>query len=167
MDTQPHEPETPDDDAQLPEALRRELAAMYGQRVDVPHTVDDAVLLETRRRLGRNGSRPGVLRRIGPWALPGAVAAAVGLVAWLGTMPFRGGSQSAVPPVAADIDRSGRVNILDAFALARRIDRREPLEPRWDVNGDGAIDRADVDAIGQKAVELPDQLPGTGAEGRL
>jgi len=45
-----------------------------------------------------------------------------------------------------DIDRSGRVDILDAYGLALRI-RKGEREPRWDLSGDGVIDARDVETL--------------------
>jgi hypothetical protein len=46
------------------------------------------------------------------------------------------------------------VDILDAFLLARRIENDESLSGDWDVNGDRAVDSADVDAVAMAAVRL-------------
>ena len=54
-----------------------------------------------------------------------------------------------------DLDQSGRVDILDAFALARQLDS-DVVPTHGDFNGDGIVDRADVDAIAMAAVRLPD-----------
>ncbi len=59
------------------------------------------------------------------------------------------------PAVAGDLDRSGRVTILDAFALARQLDSGSSPAAS-DFNGDGLIDRGDVDAIAMLAVRLPE-----------
>ncbi|MBN1123820.1 MAG: hypothetical protein JXA82_02355 [Sedimentisphaerales bacterium] len=56
--------------------------------------------------------------------------------------------------VAQDIDRNGRVDIRDALKLARRIETAEPIRPEWDLNHDGAVDQADVDAVAYAAVRL-------------
>ena len=53
-----------------------------------------------------------------------------------------------------DIDGNGRVDILDAFTLARHIEARQPAEAMWDFNGDGLIDRRDVDTVALAAVRL-------------
>lgn len=45
-----------------------------------------------------------------------------------------------------DIDRSGQVDILDAYGLAFRIQRGE-RDPRWDLTGDGVIDARDVETL--------------------
>ena len=65
-----------------------------------------------------------------------------------------------VPAIAArvtakeDIDQDGRVDILDAFALARHIESPRETVGEWDMNGDGTVDRADVDVIARAAVSL-------------
>lgn len=53
-----------------------------------------------------------------------------------------------------DLDRSGRVDILDAFFLARQIEKQLELQNQWDVTGDGTINQKDVDAIASTAVRV-------------
>lgn len=53
-----------------------------------------------------------------------------------------------------DLDRSGRVDILDAFFLARQIEKQLELKNQWDVTGDGTINQKDVDAIASTAVRV-------------
>ncbi|HSV99962.1 MAG TPA: dockerin type I domain-containing protein [Sedimentisphaerales bacterium] len=53
-----------------------------------------------------------------------------------------------------DLDGNGRVDILDAFRLAKGIESRGPTTAEWDVNGDGRIDRDDVDDVAFAAVRL-------------
>jgi len=57
------------------------------------------------------------------------------------------------PPVLEDIDHNGRVDVLDAFAVARGIKLRQ-TQPTWDVNGDRVIDQRDVDQIANRAVRV-------------
>jgi hypothetical protein len=54
----------------------------------------------------------------------------------------------------ADIDQNGRLNILDAFKLARNIEAGLHLERTWDINGDGLVNREDVDKVAFAAVSL-------------
>jgi len=56
--------------------------------------------------------------------------------------------------ISRDIAGNGRVDILDALALARSIKDNRVTDQPWDFNGDGAIDRQDVDAVAQTAVRL-------------
>jgi hypothetical protein len=55
---------------------------------------------------------------------------------------------------AEDIDQNGRVDILDAFKLAKHIESADRTETTWDLNGDGLIDRSDVDIVANAAVRL-------------
>lgn len=83
-------------------------------------------------------------RRIALVGSPLAAAAAIALVFVL--------SRPAADP--ADLDRDGRITILDAFALARSLDAGQPTRPGWDRNGDGVVNRSDADAIALAAVSL-------------
>jgi len=60
------------------------------------------------------------------------------------------------PPAAIreDIDGNGRLDILDAFALARHVVGEEPVKMEWDLNRDGVVDAADVDDVAYAAVRL-------------
>ena len=56
--------------------------------------------------------------------------------------------------ISVDIDGNGRVDILDAFKLARDIESAEKAEMKWDINGDGFVNRSDVDFVAFAAVRL-------------
>jgi len=99
------------------------------------------------------------------WAVPPSAAAAV--IMWAVFNPFVTPDVEHLPlfeavgPLATrqladhrDIDGNGRVDILDALALARNIKDNRVAEQPWDFNGDGAIDRQDVDTVAQSAVSL-------------
>jgi hypothetical protein len=60
----------------------------------------------------------------------------------------------AIAQEQADIDRNGKVDILDAFTLARHLEADRPTDAMWDFNGDGLIDRRDVDMVALAAVRL-------------
>ena len=133
----------------IPESLSADLAEAFGTTVDVPQEVDDRVLAIAHEQLARRPLRGHF--RAWRWALPGAAvgaglaaAAAVAMLLWTG-------------PVRGDIDRNGRVDILDAFALARKVEASSPADPDWDINRDGVVDAADVDAIAMKAVALTER----------
>lgn len=69
-----------------------------------------------------------------------------------------------------DVDRSGRVDIVDAYLVARRLKSMQAPDPKWDFNGDGRIDGADVDFIATRAVRLgpPQKAQGrTGTEMKI
>ena len=63
-----------------------------------------------------------------------------------------------------DVNGDGRVDILDALALQRKIDGHERLSPKWDINGDGRVNERDVWAIAMYVVQpLAAALPSGGA----
>ena len=169
-------PNQPDDLANevLPDALVRDLRSAYARDVRVPHAVDAAILDQARagfarRRRFRLAVR-GVLVAAG-----GAAAAAVVLLAVRFSGPDTGASSQpplarqpqALPPAPAaavarveDVDRSGRVDILDAFVVARLVDLQDQLDqPTYDVNRDGKVDLSDVDRIATAAVDTSAPRP--------
>jgi len=131
------------DEAELlaPQRLTDDLSALYRVDLAVPTEIDDAVRAMSRRHFAARTR----VRYVGRWLAAAAVAAVVLVVFWAATMRGR---------PREDIDGSGRVDILDAFALARAIDQKTPTKRQWDVNADGAVNRADVDAIALAAVRL-------------
>jgi len=160
-DLERQDPETPE----LPDALRRALVGLHEPAVSVPREIDRAVLRDARLVFGRRrrlwiGTR---------WAA--AVLAAAAMVVIVvrlfvtGTSPQRGGLAAAGsggrPQLAqlADVNRDTKVDILDAYVVARHIARHEPLDPAWDVNGDGVVDQKDVDVIANMAVQASNPEP--------
>ena len=71
-------------------------------------------------------------------------------------VPAPTADQAPVRPedLPEDIDANGRVDIVDALVLARRVVDREPLPTRWDFNRDGRVDRSDADVVAILAVRL-------------
>ncbi len=57
-------------------------------------------------------------------------------------------------PVAlvGDVNGDGKVDILDAYLVARAIATHASLNPAWDVNRDGVVDQKDVDWIANTSV---------------
>ena len=53
-----------------------------------------------------------------------------------------------------DIDHNGRVDILDAFTLAKQIESDRYNEADCDINGDGIVDNKDIDTVALAAVRL-------------
>lgn len=135
-----------------PQRLRDDLSALYGPKRDVPAEVDAGLLDAAQRHFVRTRRARLVLRAVGV----GAAAASIMLVVWFA----RSGGQVAntpVPSVAAareDIDGNGRIDIRDALLLAQRMKMDRSTRPDWDINGDGVIDRRDVDTIAMAAVRL-------------
>ena len=121
------------------------------------------------------GERPRRARGTGRrWAMAGSVAASflVGVVFWRMQTPVKearlaptapAGGVAVMAPVADDIDGSGGVDILDAFALARMA-RRAGTQPAADTPGDvrARVARTDrtpaaqarIDALAMRVVAL-------------
>jgi hypothetical protein len=53
-----------------------------------------------------------------------------------------------------DLNHDGNVDILDAFMLAKKLQSAPLSDPGLDMNGDGVIDRRDVETIAAHAVSL-------------
>lgn len=155
-DTQPGQPAPDQADPVIPHRLAAELGRLNAPSggLSVPPGFDDAVLAMSRARLRpRPVSR--LLLRVGTGL---AAAAALGLVAWLawqvgpggqGGWPSGRGGQSQLA-----LDATGRVDIVDAFVLARRLRDGAAVDPSWDVTWDGEIDQQDVDRLKAMAVQL-------------
>lgn len=154
-----HNAQNQENDADLPDALAGDLAELYRTPVVVDRSVDELVLARAREHVATYRGRR---RRTLVWSWGGAGAAiaamvTVGALLW----GLRSGAPSEltaprlVATIKEDIDRSGRVDILDAFALARHIDAGHSMQSQWDINDDGSINRVDVDAVAQVAVRLP------------
>lgn len=158
-------------DAEAAQRLSRALRAALGSAPEVSPDRDARILQAASGRLGELRRRAEV-RRVPSrsprwrWAPALATAAAVLLLVWVqldGTGRGRrrpvGGTASDHPlrmgDAALDLDGTGRVDVLDAFFLARQIEQGAPLERQWDVDGDGQVARGDVDRIARAAVRLP------------
>jgi hypothetical protein len=125
------------------------MAALNKAPVFVPPRVDEAILAHARRHLASR--QPERTPRL-TWAWWAAAAAAVAFGAWI-SQPLLS-RRSARPPtvVREDINGDGRVDILDAFALARGLDQATVRQP--DLNDDGRVDRRDVDWLAGRVVQL-------------
>ena len=127
----------------------KEKASRLADRI--PPETDRAVLafIDKRARDIREAPRKTRTLRWAAWVAAAALAAAVGVWTISG-----GRRQASVPPVAEDIDRSGTVDILDAFLMARTLERDAERPAFWDLNGDGRVDGSDVDLVARKAVAV-------------
>ena len=146
------------EDPRLPDALLTVLRQLHPPGPSVPPELDDQILRDARatyRARQRTWTR---LRRIGA----GLAAAAVLALAIRVYMPSdHHASPAARPQLAqlADTNHDGRVDILDAYTVARHIARHEALDPAWDINGDGVVDQKDVDLIAGMAVQTDREAP--------
>ncbi|HUT28443.1 MAG TPA: dockerin type I domain-containing protein [Sedimentisphaerales bacterium] len=148
-------------DLEAGQKLSTDLKALFEPQGSVPPQVDRAIMDRANKRFVRRGRRL-VVR----WAGSAAAAAAVIILVLLvdpshkrtsrqAAESFDAGKTSlAAADLPPDIDRSGRVDILDAFKLARHIKAGGQPNKKWDMNGDGLVDRKDVDLVAFAAVRL-------------
>ena len=149
-------------EVELPEVVTSALKARYGAVPAVSPETDRAILADAQRHLS---ARVPPVRRYRRWvswrwaAIGSTIAAAsVAMLVWT-TQPMSPRSESPVAlqsPLPQtddnDVDRNGRVDILDAFAIARQIRSGDPRAR--DVNHDGRLDQQDVDLVAREAVML-------------
>jgi hypothetical protein len=162
-----HNKQFDDLDRHVSDRLRKDLRDLFEPPGAVPPRVDEAILEQASRRLAK--PRRLILRL--RWAA-GIAAAAVIVI---GVVLHNTNPQSEIrnpksfgPALTedwADIDGNGRVDILDAFRLARYIEARGPMDTRWDLNGDGRVDQDDVDLVAFAAVHLGPEPQARRGEG--
>jgi hypothetical protein len=135
----------------LPDAFRSAMRSRYGPVPEVPPEIDRAILADARQHLLTNA--PIIKRRrFNAWkvaAFASTMATAAVLFLAFSPRSVDGPRES----VAQDLDGNGRVDILDAFVMAREI-RSGRGQSIHDVNGDGQLDQTDINEIAQKAVML-------------
>jgi hypothetical protein len=144
-------------DLRISSKLSADMKALFQPQVGVPPEVDRAVMDHANKHFAAMQS--GKRRRLRVhWAWRIAAAAAVIILAFSLDLTKQTGPAtdhfSVSKTQAVDIDRNGRVDILDAFKLARHIESADHSETEWDINGDGLIDRNDVDMVALAAVRL-------------
>lgn len=152
------EPDECDDEPRAPaalvEALRR---AERARAIDPARTraVDDAIRAAARAHLrAAPALRRTRLRRLAP--LAAALAASLLVIFALrdGPQVERSAAPAAPAALAADLDGSGRVDVVDALHLARRLDSGASPLDAWDLDGDGGVSRDDVEYVARLAVRL-------------
>jgi hypothetical protein len=149
-------------DRDVSDRLRQDLQGLFQPPGAVPPRVDKIIVDQARRQLAQ--PRPLIIRL--RWAAGITAAAAV---VTIGMILYQGPNHQSsivnhqsVAEGRADIDGNGRVDILDAFQLARSIEARGRVAPQWDLNGDGRVDQDDVNLVALAAVRLDSGLRGEG-----
>jgi hypothetical protein len=156
-------------DLKVSEEFKADLGNMFRPQSSISPEVDRAILDRAGRKLIRPRRRHSIIRRIGIVA----ATAAVIILAFsldLSRQPRQGTPVTYFAEAkSADIDHSGRVDILDAFKLARQIESANNSESilslrkqGFDMNGDGLVNRDDVDIVAMAAVSLPLHKQGPG-----
>ena len=134
--------------------LGADLKRLYRREIPASPEQDEAILNLARRETARRGWMRRAVR-----LAPFAAAAMIGMVVWLNHGPSE--QQLAVSHQpggvtdSRDLNQDGRVDILDAMLLAKRLEQGGTPARTPDLTGDGIVDRADVDAIALAAVALP------------
>ena len=155
----------PADAPEAPAGLVEALGGLYRAGPAVPVEVDRAILSEARAGYARRRRFWLAARAVGA-ASAAAAAIVIAVVAYRGRGPAGSGpvaaTQGAVSAVPGDMDGSGRVDILDALVLAKKVQANPAGAPgsREDVNGDGELDRRDVDRVAEIAVSVGDAKGG-------
>lgn len=136
-----------------PPQLKAGLADLFGSAPAVSRFTDEKILAAARQEsIGRNRRRWMIRYAIGSIA----AAAAVILIAIKTTHREQrmASSPSAAVASAEDVNRDGKLDILDAYFMARKVADNQPLAKEWDFNNDGAIDNRDVDVVAFSAVKI-------------
>ena len=146
---------------QGPKALAKlatDLKGLHKEHIFVPPKVDESILNAAREHL-KETSRESAEQEASaqPWIpqwTPWVAAAASLMLLLFLTLPGEKQPTISVAKISPmDINEDGQVDILDAFTLASRIEHRT-LKEKWDINGDGQINQADVEEISAFAVKL-------------
>ncbi len=149
---------SPEENDKRHEALGKALReAEERTRVFVPRTLDETILKEAREHFqGPPASAPAfwsarAMRRFWIVGIPTFATAII--------FAFILINHRAPQLAREDINGDGRVDILDALALAKAIEGKNDNE-RFDQNGDRQLDDSDVRAVAMAAVRV-DRKPGT------
>ncbi len=120
---------------------------------EIPQSRHD-VILELAHERARLARAAGQKPRIPRWLVPAAAAAAA-IIMVVALPDWRNADQvTAGAALAGDVNGDGSVDIIDALALARRLESDGEAAAQWDLNGDQRVDRGDVEQIAMLAVSL-------------
>ena len=136
-----------------PPALKNALG-LFGSTPAVSHSMDQQILAAARAQSARRHRMRWMIR----YAIGSVAAAAAAILIAINT-PHRSARMkmnSDATPLASseDINRDGKLDILDAFFMARKVAGNEPMTSQWDFNHDGIVDNKDVDVVALAAVKI-------------
>ncbi len=140
-------------DGEEPKAPAKLVAALKeppSRRVFVPPAVDRTILAAAQRHLNKPETAGfGFFRS---WLVWPTVATAC--LALAGVIYFLNQPEAPARFAREDLNHDGRVDILDAFQLARDVRSGTKLPANLDLNGDGVVDSRDARFIASDAVKL-------------
>ncbi len=144
----------PNEGLEAPPGLVSALKRLPRQPIFIPPTLDEAVLRAARGHLRKRQVPRLKWLRLMPW-----VAATTAAILLLAVMPHllrksADDQTGGFAPRREDLNHDGRVDILDAFSLARRVKSGEILNSQFDLNGDGVVDERDVAILAARVVRL-------------
>lgn len=148
-------PDWPNDEAlEAPPELISALKRVANPQLFIPRTVDEAILRAADRHLtGRKEEKFRWFYLLKWLSAAAALLLLLALIPQLLRHPTAAPDQ--VPGFAReDINHDGKVDILDALALARRVRDHTTDNLQLDVTGDGVVDERDVAAVAASAVSL-------------
>jgi hypothetical protein len=140
------------DGLEAPPELVSALKRLSKPPIFIPAMIDDAIAHATRRRLSPHKEPRFKWTIIFRWAA--ALAALVLLLAIIPQFLRKSGSAPDSRFAIGDVNHDGKVDILDAFALAKKLKAGTPPNPQLDINGDGVVDERDVATVAAQAVRL-------------
>ena len=134
---------------QAPARLVRGLQRLQNKPLFVPGAIDETILRRARQQFSKATKK----KWRWPILIPSfGLAAAILLALALWSRPH---TQTPTGQFAReDVNHDGKVDILDAFALARQLNDRAKGPSAVDMNGDGVLDERDVELIAAQAVSL-------------
>ena len=148
-----------DEDMETSASFSADLNALFSPQLSVPPEVDRAILDRAGRHFAGARFSPAA-RRGFRWVALWKIAAAAAVVIFAFSLDL---TENPAPTLrravvakagVVDFDKNGRVDILDAFKLARRIELVGDAETDLDINGDGLVNRDDIDKVAFAAVSL-------------
>ena len=142
-----------DEALEAPPRLVSALKRLPQEPIFIPPTADEAVLRAARRHLNPpQQPRPGWFRFL-PWVAAAAAILLLIAIPQFSRQPAPGPARDSTF-AQGDLNHDGRVDILDAFALARQLKHGGTKNLQLDANGDGVVDDRDVSTLAARAVKL-------------
>ncbi|EEF59353.1 dockerin type I domain-containing protein [Pedosphaera parvula] len=149
MDESQHNERNEERELKASPKLAQALRSLQKESIFIPPQVDQAVLKSIQPRLAQIKKRKAGWNRTTQIL---AMAAAFVLAGIVTTILLNSRHSGMGNYAREDLNHDGRVDILDAFQLAREL--KSGKAPKMDLNADGHTDAADVEVIARRCVSL-------------